>query len=247
MNPPYGRSASNSASAIPNETLWAAAPIRFVNLPTTQIGGLERLSRYWLRSSFQLVVTWRDQLGRSTLGFRSIAGTRSWPSLPGLSPSRRYPMTTAAPSTALATIQPAFTDPERLALAGFLAGYRGLTKEKSCSASRCCRGVMKLGPFRWVAGAGRGGLGFCGGPGGGGRGGRCTVVAACRLSSLFTPGPFEAVKEFSCRDPLAGNHRCCCVRVCQSPVLAGVLAGGVPCPLSGGGCRCRRWLRESDV
>jgi len=38
-------------------------------------------------------------------------------------------VTTAAPSTALATIQPAFTDPERLALAGFLAGYRGLTRE----------------------------------------------------------------------------------------------------------------------
>ena len=38
-------------------------------------------------------------------------------------------MTTALPSTALATIQPAFTDPERLALAGFLAGYRGLTRE----------------------------------------------------------------------------------------------------------------------
>jgi hypothetical protein len=38
-------------------------------------------------------------------------------------------MTTAAPSTALATIQPAFSDPERLALAGFLAGYRGLTRE----------------------------------------------------------------------------------------------------------------------
>ena len=38
-------------------------------------------------------------------------------------------MTTAAPSTALATIPPAFTDPERLALAGFLAGYRGLTRE----------------------------------------------------------------------------------------------------------------------
>ena len=33
------------------------------------------------------------------------------------------------PSTALATIQPAFTDAERLALAGFLAGYRGLTRE----------------------------------------------------------------------------------------------------------------------
>jgi integrase len=38
-------------------------------------------------------------------------------------------MTTAAQSTALVTIQPVFTDPERLALAGFLAGYRGLTRE----------------------------------------------------------------------------------------------------------------------
>jgi len=38
-------------------------------------------------------------------------------------------MTTATPSTALATIQPAVTDAERFALAGFLAGYRGLTRE----------------------------------------------------------------------------------------------------------------------
>ena len=38
-------------------------------------------------------------------------------------------MTTAAPSTAFAAIQPAFTDAERIALAGFLAGYCGLTKE----------------------------------------------------------------------------------------------------------------------
>jgi len=38
-------------------------------------------------------------------------------------------MTTAAPSTAIATIQPVFTDAERLALAGFLAGYRGVTRE----------------------------------------------------------------------------------------------------------------------
>ena len=38
-------------------------------------------------------------------------------------------MTTAAPSTALATIQPAFTDAERVALAGFLAGHRGRTRE----------------------------------------------------------------------------------------------------------------------
>ncbi len=34
-------------------------------------------------------------------------------------------MTTAA----LVPIQPVFTDSERLALAGFLAGYRGLTRE----------------------------------------------------------------------------------------------------------------------
>jgi hypothetical protein len=47
-------------------------------------------------------------------------------------------MTTATPSTALATIQPAFTDPERLALAGFLAGYRGLARRpthSTCASS----------------------------------------------------------------------------------------------------------------
>jgi integrase/recombinase XerD len=38
-------------------------------------------------------------------------------------------MTATTPSAAIATIQPAFTDAERLALAGFLAGYRGLTRE----------------------------------------------------------------------------------------------------------------------
>ena len=38
-------------------------------------------------------------------------------------------MTATIPSTALVSIQPAFTDAERLALAGFMAGYRGLTRE----------------------------------------------------------------------------------------------------------------------
>jgi hypothetical protein len=33
------------------------------------------------------------------------------------------------PSTALVPVQPVFTDAERLALAGYLAGYRGLTRE----------------------------------------------------------------------------------------------------------------------
>jgi integrase/recombinase XerD len=38
-------------------------------------------------------------------------------------------MATATASTSLIPVQPVFTDPERLALAGFLAGYRGLTRE----------------------------------------------------------------------------------------------------------------------
>ncbi len=38
-------------------------------------------------------------------------------------------MAATMPSTALVPVQPAFTDAERLALAGFLAGYRGLTRE----------------------------------------------------------------------------------------------------------------------
>jgi len=38
-------------------------------------------------------------------------------------------MAATIPSTALVPVQPTFTDAERLALAGFLAGYRGLTRE----------------------------------------------------------------------------------------------------------------------
>ena len=59
-------------------------------------------------------------------------------------------MTTAAPSTALATIQPAFTDAGRVALAGFLAGYRGLTREAYaldlCQFASWCR-ACSLGLF----------------------------------------------------------------------------------------------------
>ncbi len=38
-------------------------------------------------------------------------------------------MATTSTSTAVATVGPVFTEPERLALAGFLAGYTGLTRE----------------------------------------------------------------------------------------------------------------------
>jgi integrase/recombinase XerD len=59
------------------------------------------------------------------VGFRSIAGGRRWPSLPGSQPVREVPDDHCRPRP----IQPAFTDSERLALAGFLAGYRGLTRD----------------------------------------------------------------------------------------------------------------------
>ena len=62
------------------------------------------------------------------MGFRFIAGTGNWPAA-RFQPGREVPDDHCAPSTALATIQPVFTDAERLALAGFLAGYRGLTRE----------------------------------------------------------------------------------------------------------------------
>src|SRR6266702_577088 len=94
-----------------------------------RFGDLERISGCRCRPVSRRAVTWCDWLTRLTLGFRSIAGTCSWPSFPGLSQAGRCPMTTAAPSPALVMIQPAFTDAERLALAGFLAGYRGLTRE----------------------------------------------------------------------------------------------------------------------
>jgi hypothetical protein len=38
-------------------------------------------------------------------------------------------MPTATPSAVLVPVRPLFTDAERLALAGFLAGYRGLTRD----------------------------------------------------------------------------------------------------------------------
>ena len=38
-------------------------------------------------------------------------------------------MATTSTSTAVTAVEPVFTEPERLALAGFLAGYTGLTRE----------------------------------------------------------------------------------------------------------------------
>jgi hypothetical protein len=53
-----------------------------------------------------------------------------WPSLRGLSASpRRRLMATTIPSAVLVPVTPVFSNTERLALAGFLAGYSGLTRQ----------------------------------------------------------------------------------------------------------------------
>jgi hypothetical protein len=64
-------------------------------------------------------------------------------------------MTTTTQSTALAPVQPTFTDAERLALAGFLAGYRGLTREAYTLDLRqftgwCCTRSLPLFSVRRV-------------------------------------------------------------------------------------------------
>src|SRR6201987_1252172 len=58
-----------------------------------------------------------------------IAGTCCGPGLPRPGRPWRGPVTAAATSASPAPVQPVFTESERLALAGFLAGYRGLTRE----------------------------------------------------------------------------------------------------------------------
>ena len=44
-----------------------------------------------------------------------------------------------------------------------------------------------------------------------------------------------------CRSPVPGNPRCCCVRMCQSPVLIPGLWRAARLLPSAAGCRCRRW------
>jgi integrase/recombinase XerD len=57
-----------------------------------------------------------------------IVAEADWSGLIGLSPDREVPDDRRHHSR-LVPLQPAFSDAERLALAGFLAGYRGLTRE----------------------------------------------------------------------------------------------------------------------
>ena len=46
-------------------------------------------------------------------------------------------MTTTTPTTDVAVVDPVSSDAERYALAGFLAGYRGLTREAYALDLRC--------------------------------------------------------------------------------------------------------------
>jgi len=80
--------------------------------------------------------------------------------------------TTSSPSTVIAVAEPAFTNAERLALAGFLAGYTGLTRDAYALdlrqyASWCQQHHVRLFDARradiecfarraWKPGAGRG-------------------------------------------------------------------------------------------
>ena len=67
-------------------------------------------------------------------------------------------MTTTTPSAALVPVAPAFTNTERLALAGFLAGYSGLTRqayELDLRQYGCRRPLaLTLRTWAWSAGSG---------------------------------------------------------------------------------------------
>ncbi len=112
-------------------------------------------------------------------------------------------MATAVPSAALATIRPAFTDAERLALAGFLARYRGLARE-ACAldlrqfASWCRDRSLALFSVR------RGHRGLRPGPGSDGPGpGHCHVAAVHHAGSC----KYAVEEDFLDRSPAAHVRR----------------------------------------
>src|SRR5207302_8752029 len=61
-------------------------------------------------------------------GIFTIAGARSLRP-PGLSSTRRCHVTSTIPSKSVVVADPVFSDAEQFALAGFLAGYRGVTRD----------------------------------------------------------------------------------------------------------------------
>src|SRR5258708_6525622 len=63
------------------------------------------------------------------MGFSSFAGASAGPASGSQPEPRRCLMATTTLSAALVPVAPVFTNMERLALAGFLAGYSGLTRQ----------------------------------------------------------------------------------------------------------------------
>ena len=102
----------------------------------TDGGGLARASRR-SRAHFRSVVlsyecraaTWCDRRSCLTVGVLVVCWGLGWPSLRVSARIRRCLMATTTPSAALVPTAPVFTNTERLALAGFLAGYSGLTRQ----------------------------------------------------------------------------------------------------------------------
>src|SRR5712692_876337 len=75
-------------------------------------------------------VTFRDQPGRLIGEVKQCRWGHGGPSLPRASARPgRCPMATTSTSRAVATVELVFSSAERLALAGFLAGYTGLTRD----------------------------------------------------------------------------------------------------------------------
>ena len=75
-------------------------------------------------------MTLRDRTGRLTgeVKHRRWGHGAAPPSRASALPGRCLVAATST-STAVAAVEPLFTEPERLALGGFLAGYTGLTRE----------------------------------------------------------------------------------------------------------------------
>jgi hypothetical protein len=124
--PPVPRRQSRIAcvtlTAIQNQTICARQSRRVVQpfaAPNRRSGAMAMIA----------TVTLRDCLGRPTGDSKHRRWGHGGPSLPGLSPTREAPMAARPTSATVATVEPVFTEPERLALAGFLAGYTGLTRE----------------------------------------------------------------------------------------------------------------------
>ncbi len=74
-------------------------------------------------------MTWCDRRSRLTVRLSSFAGASAGPASGSQPEAWRCPMTTTPVSAALVPITPVFANTERLALAGFLAGYSGLTRQ----------------------------------------------------------------------------------------------------------------------